>query len=78
MKKKVHPLIVGVTLALVFAALVYNGFKVATEKPVYIGLRAPNAARPNRTDIEITPKTPPKNAKEARNMGIPASIPIRP
>ncbi len=74
MKQKVHPMVVGTVLALVLGWVVYSGFKVATEKPLYPGLSAPNAARPNRTDIEM-PKTAPKDATEARKMGIPGAVP---
>jgi len=75
-KQKIHPAAIGVILALAVAVLVYFGFKTATEKPIYPGLSAPNAARGDRTvDSSQAMKTPPKNADDARKMGIPGAVP---
>ncbi len=73
MKQKVHPAVIGTILAVAVAVILYFGYKTATEKPVYPGLSAKNAARGDRTDIDST--SAPKNAEDARKMGIPGAVP---
>jgi len=78
-KQKIHPAVIGVILAIAVILIGYFGFKTATDKPVYPGLSAPNAARKDR-DVDSsqsangTPKTP-TSASDARKMGIPGAVP---
>jgi len=73
-KQKVHPAVIGTLLAVVIGVVVYFGYKTAMDKPVYPGLSAKNAARGDRTDIS-SPTSAPKNAEDARKMGIPGAVP---